>query len=684
MKNYNKNDLLLKNNYELYEIAKKENIISKYDFEIKRDKLIMNILKNNEYINNIYIDEYSEEGYSYLQNYFENNLRLIEYEKYDFYLEELIIYKEIVTKTFVKIKKSKIVDKNIVLLVNEYRYIYGIFTVNIIEIYDEYYKCELTLIPELNRITSNFNNEKIFYAFIQDSKDLYDIYYDKYKKDVLNDSLYTYIVPIIRYKIMSNIIKIPNLYVKLGIDYIESKFLKENFFFEISNLENNISLNFGSIVKNILVENNYKVNRSFFTKIEYVLNMYDEEIVIKDENLNSRIVKFYDLYIKFIKYYVNKIEYKIKQKIENVIILKNEEDSTNNYYSLECINNLKYFNGKDREYTYILSDLEYFKIIYVKHNVKNNKVTYKLNITAQVIHENNFLTEFNFLNLVIEYLKNNKESIFENSINMFKYLKENKDIEISVSKEYDIKIREEAKLLVKNYFKNIEMKESRDLDDIIVYLSFKSIYSFFDNFKIIDILKKFSNIKLAGKLVHTSSFIEVLKEFIPGKIIDYKKEVNESEIFEIIDDFEKKKSKGNISLEYKYIPLKYDIILSYNNYLSEKIKIISFYENITNFIDKDKNTIFVELNVEKIYQFKENVYNNVKIYLPEKYIELDENELLRTDELGIKDIELDEVINDIVRIFFSFSKKNIIRLCYVKRNEDQLYCSFDELKLCEN
>ncbi len=419
----------------------------------------------------------------------------------------------------------------------------------------------------------------------------------------------------------------------------------------------------------------------FFTQIDDIIYNYNDAIIIKDENLNSRIINFSELFLKFMKFYINKIEYKIKIKINNVLILKNEEEDLNDNLSFECYHNLKYFIGKDREYTYILSDIKCFKIIYVKHSVVNNKVSYKLKMSEQVIHENTYLTEIMFLKMIMEYILNDRKSLFKYEGNMFNFMKENRDFEINLSNNYSIYVREEAKELMNMYYKDENFNNKKDLDDIIIYLSFKSIYDFFENFKIIDILKKFNDIKLSGKLVYMKYFIEVLKEFIPGKILEYKNIVNENEIFNIIDDYERKRDKGNLILEYKYIELKYDINISYINYISEKIKIISFYENIVNFIDKDNNTIFIEIIIEKIYQYKNNEEFTLIVNFPQEYIELDENELLHTDELGIKDIEIDEVINDVTRIFLSFESRDKLKLCFVKRIEDQLFCAFNDINI---
>ncbi|WP_064616441.1 hypothetical protein [Streptobacillus moniliformis] len=681
MKNYNKNELIIKNNYELYEIAKKENILGKYNFDINRDKLIKNILKNNEYKYNKKIEEYLETGYYSIQDFFEKNLRVLEFEKFDIVIEDVTIYKEITSKIIININKNKNLDLNIVFLVNEYRYIYGIFSSKILDVNYDYYKCELTLIPELNRFMSEYNNERLFFSFFEDSSDLYNIYYNKYKSEVLNESIYGYIAPIIKYRVIHKVNNIENIYVKLGIDNVSSKYLKEDFCIDVSNLEDNISLNYGTEAKEILKENNYKTNRSFFTKIDDVIYNNNSLIVIKDENLNSKMISFNELFLKFMKFYINKIEYQIKSKINKVFILKNDNENINNILSYECYHNLKYFIGKDREYTYILSDFKCFKIIFVKHNVINNKISYKLKMSEQVIHENIYLTEMMFLNTIMEYILNDKKSLFNHEGNIFNFMKDNRNFEIKISNDYSIYVREEAKNLMNMYYNNECFDYKKDLDDIIVYLSFKSIYDFFENFKILDILKKFNDIKLNGRLVHTKYFIEVLKEFIPGKILEYRNTINEKEIFDIIDDYESKRDKGNLILEYKYIELKYDINLSYINYLGEKIKIISLYENKINFIDKDNNTIFIEIIIEKIYQYKNNELSKLIINFPHEYIELDENELLYTDELGIKDFEIDEVINDVVRIFLSFESKNILRLFFVKRIEDQIFCSFDSINL---
>ncbi|WP_064613321.1 hypothetical protein [Streptobacillus moniliformis] len=264
MKNYNKNELIIKNNYELYEIAKKENILGKYNFDINRDKLIKNILKNNEYKYNKKIEEYLETGYYSIQDFFEKNLRVLEFEKFDIVIEDVTIYKEITSKIIININKNKNLDLNIVFLVNEYRYIYGIFSSKILDVNYDYYKCELTLIPELNRFMSEYNNERLFFSFFEDSSDLYNIYYNKYKSEVLNESIYGYIAPIIKYRVIHKVNNIENIYVKLGIDNVSSKYLKEDFCIDVSNLEDNISLNYGTEAKEILKENNYKTNRSFF------------------------------------------------------------------------------------------------------------------------------------------------------------------------------------------------------------------------------------------------------------------------------------------------------------------------------------------------------------------------------------------------------------------------------------
>ncbi|WP_197034531.1 hypothetical protein [Streptobacillus canis] len=683
LKNYSKNELLLKNNYELNQIAQKEKIQNKYFFETSRNKIINRILEYTEFKYIPQIEEYLDEGYYLLQEFFENNLRVLELERYDIIIDEdFKIYKEIVSKIIIYVNKNRKIDLNIVFLVNEYRYIYGILQSEILEEDGEYVKCELTLHPELNRIINEHNTEKLYFAFFEQSVDLYSVYYNKYKSDMIKNSVFSYIVPIIKYEIIFNCPQENNLYIKIGIDYFETEYLKEDFCIDVINLENNISLNFGDDAKKRLKENGFITNRSYFMNVEYFLTK-NEDIVIKDERQNSKIVSKNFLFEKFLEYYLRKIEYTLKTKFQSIIILKNEGYNQNDGLSFECLHNIKYFNNNDREYTYILSDLDIFRIIYVRHGVVNNKVSYRLNMLLQIIHENKYLTELSFLNHVMKYVSENK-SMINYKGNIFNYLKLNKDLEIKNNVEPSQIIREKSKELINNYFSDITFEERSDLDDILTYLSFKSIFEFFDQFKIIDILKKFENIKLQGRLVYTKSFIDVLKEFIPGKLLEYKSQINNSEIFKIINDFNKKKEKGNLVLNYKFTPLKFDISISYLNYLGEIHKIISLYENKTTFIDKDNTTKFVELYVEKIFQFKKNELYNIHLYLPNEYMELDENELLHTDELGIKDFEIDEVVNDIVRIFFSFKDVDTLKVCYVRRREDQIFCQFEDVFISKN
>lgn len=408
----------------------------------------------------------------------------------------------------------------------------------------------------------------------------------------------------------------------------------------------------------------------------------------------------------------------------NLILNQKFENGNKIYY-----NNLIYLDvlKNKEEYILFLSDDFNFYITFNKYLNIDSKIMYNVTLESKIKYLNNDLSLINLKKYIEKYIKiglYNKDkflnSIFDYEENFIDYLKENDFDKINESIdnkskkvqesflldesnfEYDMNLFNQIKSnnlflndlsdkildyyflnTKKAYFKisDVYSKNEGDfselvisklhIDEMIKFLSFKVLNMFFNKYTVIEILKIFSNIKLSGKILKTDAFFDVLKEFLPGSLINKSKSKKETS-FEIFKNLDKMQFLGNLKIEYKLKELKYDYELFYIDYKKEKNKILSSKSDKFSYIDKSIETKILKLKIKYIYEFNENDIEDIILDFNREYIEIDEEELIKINKIGIQSDCINEITNDIIRIFF-YNQSNKIELLFVRRITDQIY-----------
>lgn len=185
-------------------------------------------------------------------------------------------------------------------------------------------------------------------------------------------------------------------------------------------------------------------------------------------------------------------------------------------------------------------------------------------------------------------------------------------------------------------------------NEIEMFLSFK-IYNFlnkfFKKYKILDLLSNYKGVKLVGKLVKSPLFYNLLKEFIPGKIIKFScdNRDNYSNLIatteKYVEDLELAKINciNDVKVEKKNLEVLAD------DFKNEYVSIVNSKNKVFGYIDRLAVALKINITINNL-DTNDSFYNT--IYLPKIFLEKDEN------QIDIDQIYLDNIDNGIVRIFF--------------------------------
>ena len=220
---------MIKTDFELTKIVKKENLLNRYAVYSNREILIDNILiyLNKKYKETIFI--LSEEKKSILSKYImENSVEQIYYENDIIFDEEFLIYLDIDNnnnKVYISINKH--ISSNLIILSNIKNEIYATGYLEYVSSNRDYIEY-IIHIPKYTNFIKEKIHDKLKIIFFEEKSDLrvLNLYKGKSVNDLIHESVYLYNVYIDRYKIIK-----PDILDKLYIDRIFCFLILRNIIF---------------------------------------------------------------------------------------------------------------------------------------------------------------------------------------------------------------------------------------------------------------------------------------------------------------------------------------------------------------------------------------------------------------------------------------------------------------------
>jgi hypothetical protein len=718
---FNRNDLMIKTDFELSKIAKREELLNRYAMYNKKDVLIDKIL---EHLNKKYkyiISKLNEDKRSNISRYIKDNIvDLVYYENDIVFEEEFRIYLDIdniVNKVFVS--NDKRISTDLIILSNLENEIYAVGYLEYVSSSRDYKEYKICI-----RKDTNFIKEKIYdklkIIFFEEGSDLrvFNIYDEINVNDLIHESIYTYNVFIDKYEIIKPKI-LDKLYINLGSKKVESIYRNEEFYILFVNYTKNI-IYFGEDVKDYLINDNFKYREYEILNIKDVFNYFDEEIKCIDMNSNIFVLKGREIFSLFINSYISKIEADKLIKIKEIEYISDFCDKKlNSKYNKYFYVNLKYIdnNKKNSTYTLFYIDDNEFSFLDVSYTIKDSKVSYDLVLNVEKKYQSNIFNNDNikkFLVYLIKFLITDNELNDIYYLDLINFREKINDLEYTYPIMYDkyvdnnylyskakqnYKIFEYIAERVWHVYINSIHEQYIKLDDIYnfdnksiligKYISrevmdylvkeFSKIHidNFFKNYDTIDIIKKFINIKMSGELLKTKVIYDVLKEYIPGRYISNNTSSDKENLFKYLYKYDELQNKGEIKFDYIFKDIKYEFTLYSLNYKSEKEEVLKSNINKYGYIDKISETIYISFILEYEYEYMENNIKELKWYLIKEYTEMDENDFLEMSNIGIEKNYINEVVEGKVRIFVHY-EENKLKFYQIKRINDQLYINFSE------
>lgn len=429
----------------------------------------------------------------------------------------------------------------------------------------------------------------------------------------------------------------------------------------------------------------------FIEKLKEEINYYSKKHYLR-YNIIGKNIKYKDIEcfssLHFINYWVvlqniDKVKHGIYSFEKYLIINSNLEcieASTNNYEIIEKdINYEIYVNSNlcnlknNINYDLIINKI----FLILKHKICDEKyIKYDSKELFQIIDNGNYQkinddlkSKINILEekFPTDYLKN-KNKLTKEYMEIYQNYILIRNLAQTIYKEYlndEYKNVYEYDFEIKKYSKLKKIVLSRDEVDYIFIIEIYNFLNIFFNFEnLADILNKYNGITLMGSIIKSRIFYDILKEFIPGKLIsfDLKNKKSELQLLETakryIEDINFGKIKYNFSLEYE----KLNFIISVKNF---KGKFELVYDSKTSkigYIDKISISKKVEIKIKNEKSKDEKI---LEINVPEKYNEIDEN------YVNIEQKYLNTIENGISRIFFKYEKS--LEITFINRVKDQIF-----------
>lgn len=719
----NRNELMIKTDFELTKIVKKEDLLNKYAIYSQKDVLIENILlyMNRKYKYTIF--KLSNEKKTILSKYIiESSIEQL-YNENDIILnEEFFIYLDIdnvTNKVYISVDKH--ISSNLIILSNIENEIYATGYLEYVTSNREYIEY-IIHIPKCNNFIKEKIYDKLKIIFFEEKSDIrvLNLYKGNNVNDLIHESLYVYTVYIDRYKIVKPNI-LDRLYIYLKDEKLISKYKEEKLSILFIDYFND-SIIYGEDVEEYLINDSFRYRDYEVLDLEYILNNFDKEIECVDIQSNIFVLKGEDIFKLFVNNYISKIE------ANNLIIIKDIEYISNYHFKkiFECqydkyfCNNLKYIdiNKKNNNYTLFYIDDSEFSILDVNYKVKDSKVSYEVDVNIEKKYVSDLFNIKNIKKYLIYAIKfivleNPLKEIFSMDILKFEEkLKSLEDIYPIMYNEYIYDKTFYSKSIqnyrkfeyISNYVWEIYINDiheqfinlenlydfgdvnilngkfiTRESVDHIVKQLFKvHIDNFFKNYDTIDIIKKFINIKISGELLKTKVVYDYLKEYVPGRYINNNVNNNKEDLFYFLYKYDELKSRGEIKFIYNFNDIKYTFNLYSLNYKMEKYEIMKSDINKYGYIDRIAETEYIDFILEYEYEYMDKNIKNIKWNLLKEYIEMDENDFLNMIDIGIEKNYINEVVEGKIRIFI-YTDGYKLKFYQIKRINDQMYINSSEI-----
>lgn len=719
----NRNELMIKTDFELTKIVKKEDLLNKYAIYSQKDVLIENILL---YVNRKYkytIFKLSNEKKTILSKYIiESSIEQLYNENDIIFNEEFFIYLDIdnvTNKVYISVDKH--ISSNLIILSNIENEIYATGYLEYVTSNREYIEY-IIHIPKCNNFIKEKIYDKLKIIFFEENSDIrvLNLYKGNNVNDLIHESLYVYTVYIDRYKIVKPNI-LDRLYIYLKDEKLISKYKEEIFSILFIDYFND-SIIYGEDVNEYLINDSFRYRDYEVLDLEYVLNNFDKEIECVDIQSNTFVLKGEDIFKLFVNNYISKIE------ANNLIRIKDIEYISNYNFKkiLKCqydkyfCTNLKYIdiNKKNNNYTLFYIDDSEFSILDVNYRVRDSKVSYEVDVNIKKKYVSDLFNIKNikkYLIYVIKFLvlENPLKEIFY--MDMLKFEEKLKSLEDIYPIMYNEYIYDKALYsksmqnyrkfeYISNYVWEIYINDIHEqfinlenlydfgdfnilngkfitresVDHIVKQLSKVHIDNFFKNYDTIDIIKKFINIKISGELLKTKVVYDYLKEYVPGRYINNNINNNKEDLFYFLYKYDELKSRGEIKFIYNLNDIKYTFNLYSLNYKMEKYEIMKSNINKYGYIDRIAETEYIDFILEYEYEYMEKNIKNIKWNLLKEYIEMDENDFLNMIDIGIEKNYINEVVEGKIRIFI-YTDGYKLKFYQIKRINDQMYINSSEI-----
>ena len=274
----------------------------------------------------------------------------------------------------------------------------------------------------------------------------------------------------------------------------------------------------------------------------------------------------------------------------------------------------------------------------------------------------------------------NRSGRLRTKFNISKNLIEKNDFHITKLKAWKIFILKNNSFIKISEFPNITFT-IKEIEKIVKPDIYNMLKKFLDTYYKQGKLLDYSLIKLSGESTKITMFQEVLKEFVPGKMIEFK-DMNVENNHELklnclegVIKYLNYKRFGHMNVNiFNEVPLvPYSIWgEQYNGRKEELLETSSIAERKFGYIDKFSTVVNLKLflyNSEETLK-KELMYENNHTF----YEELDAENVIPRFEYIISQHDTDTITNELTR-FFIYTDENSwgFYVCPVKRENDQLY-----------
>lgn len=628
---------------------------------------------------------------------------------------------------FVLIDKQLEIDVSIVLLVGNNNYIYGILNLELDDNYLDIRYNRYIISYVINRIDENYKNDEQMKLVFFDSfgvELIYKIYNNK-SSNVIPEKLVCYeenIIEFIYCKLEKVINSCPILVLE---NRVVTKYFDIPFIIYVEKIEDNeIKYIYSKKTLIRMKSKNYEHNNTIFLDINYLLKNSNEMIKIYDEFLNFKFIKKSEILKNYLLYIKEKIISYSKKKYSKFNLIgveyKNDEFKTIDIKEILNYNIMKNIKENSKPYLIINTTNNNMEISINKYNKIEREINYEFNIITQIIYRKKF-SKIQIIELILKYLKHkicnidyikySKKEII-NKINnngyqqiiddikrnydlledkfkteYLKYKMQINEIYINSYKNYLI-LYEVSEYLFEKYLnyeiKNYTIKEIlanlqindfeirdfniqlNDIEKIFIIEMYNLIYTYFNNVEILEILKNYQGINISGKILKTDIFYNLLKEYIPGRLINFEKENIDTYKF-LIDtayNMDLDLKFGRVKINSKLLQKKENISIYVRDFKKE-------YKLILN--TKSKNTAYIDrletvsnLDIKFVYE-DEKEEKEITYLIEKDFIEKDEL-LANYNQEKLNDID-----NNIIRIFFKLEEN--IEIKFILRKNDQLFVS---------